>query len=356
VFVARKIPTKVVLISRLVIKVLPEVDRELARWQARVEECPQPELARQAASSIRLKRFHAQGGSVFACQSSGGFRRDLVRIIVALQTISDYLDNLCDRAGCRDRHAFRQLHEAILCAVDPDREVPDFYRLYPYSNDGGYLRALVDDCRDVLRTLPTYHLVQEEVAKLAGLYSDLQVYKHVEPWARESLLTSWFDSHHTHYPGIDWWEFAAATGSTLGIFALLAAATRHDLGHKEVQALVQAYFPWVCSLHILLDYFIDQEEDREDGELNFCSYYPNLETCSQRLRLFLAESLERVAELKHSSFHRTVVKGLLALYLSDPKVHRQGLESVAAGLLREAGLDARVMYRMCRGLRRSGVI
>lgn len=354
-YVARRISAKVAIISRLVTSVLPEVDRELARWQAKLDECPQQELARHAASSIRHKRFHAQGGSVFAI-TAGGFRRDLVRLIVALQTISDYLDNLCDRAGCRDRHAFRLLHEAMLCAVDPDREVPDFYLLYPYGDDGCYLRALVEECRGVLATLPSYPLVRDEVIRLAQLYSDLQVYKHTDFSSREPLLTAWFNEHRVSYPDLDWWEFAAASGSTLGMFALLSAATRTDLEPEEVQALIRAYFPWVCSLHILLDYFIDQQEDREGGDLNFCFYYPDLDTCGRRLRLFLGEALKQVGDLRRPLFHRTVVKGLLALYLSDPKVERQGLNGVSDVLVREAGYDARMMHRMCRGLRRVGVI
>jgi len=343
------------IVGRLVTKVFPEVDRELARWQAKVTGGAQEELARQAAASIRHKRFHAQGGSVFAI-TANGFRPELVKLIVALQTISDYLDNLCDRAGCQDRHAFRLLHEAIMCAVDPDRNVPDFYGLYPYHEDGGYLQDLVDECRRVLRTLPSYPLVRDEVISLAGLYSDLQVYKHSEPAARESLLAGWFAGQRERCPDLDWWEFGAASGSTLGVFALFAVATRPELEPAEVKALVGAYFPWVCGLHILLDYLIDQQEDCEGGDLNFLFYYPDLETCARRLRLFLAEGLRRTGGLRSPLFHQTVVKGLLALYLSDPKVECQRLGWVADRLLRDAGWDARVMHRMCRGLRSIGVI
>lgn len=343
------------IISRFVTMVLPDVDRELAQWQARIRGCPQTELARQAASSIRLKRFHAQGGSVFAL-AAGGYRRDLVRLIVALQTISDYLDNLCDRAGCQDRHAFRMLHEAFLCAVDDQRRVPDFYERYPFDGDGGYLRSLMEVCRGVTANLPAYRLVREDVLRLAGLYCDLQVYKHTELWAREPLLISWFNRHRGRHPGLDWWEFAAAAGSTLGIFGLLAAATRPELERREVDALVQAYFPYVCGLHILLDYFIDQEEDRQGGDLNFCSYYRDPERCGRRLHHFLAGSMERVSKLKRPVFHRTVVKGLLALYLSDPKVRRQGLEPVSEMLFSYAGTDARLMHRVCRSMRRIGLI
>ena len=38
---------------------------------------------------------------------------------------------------------------------------------------------------------------------------------------------------------------------------------------------MDAYFPGVSAIHILLDYFIDQAEDREHGELNFMACYPS---------------------------------------------------------------------------------
>lgn len=43
---------------------------------------------------------------------------NFVKFIVAFQTISDYLDNLCDRVEVNDEQAFRQLHLAITDALD----------------------------------------------------------------------------------------------------------------------------------------------------------------------------------------------------------------------------------------------
>jgi len=37
----------------------------------------------------------------------------------------------------------------------------------------------------------------------------------------------------------------------------------------ELTQVKNSYFPWVQGLHILLDYLIDQEEDRINGDLNF---------------------------------------------------------------------------------------
>lgn len=335
--------------------VLPEVERQLDRWRGLAKRCGDAELAAQARASIRLKRFHAQGGSVFAVVRNS-VRRDLVALIVALQTISDYLDNLCDRAGMTDELAFRQLHGAMVCAVDPCAPEDDYYRLYPYRDDGGYLAALVAECRRLSAALPAYPLVRRAAARFASLYSDLQVYKHVERDRREALLEKWFGSHRHRFPDLAWWEFAAATGSTLGIFALYNLAVNPGTTQADVLAVIRAYFPWVCGLHILLDYLIDQAEDRAGGDLNFVSCYPDGDTCHRRLLFFLERALAAVSTLPRAFFHRTVVKGLLALYLSDPKVKDLGLRGLARELLAAGGVDARLMYHTCRALRAARLV
>ena len=140
--------------------------------------------------------------------------RDFVRLVVALQTISDYLDNLCDRAGVADETAFRQLHLAMTDALDPGRPVSDYYATYPFRDDGGYLKSLVTVCRQEVKKLPAYPLVKTELLRQAALYSELQTYKHLDPKVREEKMLSWINGHLPGYPGIMPWEFAAATGST----------------------------------------------------------------------------------------------------------------------------------------------
>lgn len=342
------------LVGKFITRVFPAVDAELGRWRVRAAG-ENRELVKQARASIRDKRFHAQGGSIYAL-AEGNFNRDLVRLIVALQTISDYLDNLCDRAGCLDRGAFRRLHESMPAAVDPARGLADFYDQYPYRGDGGYLEALVRECRDVVRTLPAYDTVRPDITRLVGLYSDLQVYKHTHVADREPLLTGWFESHRCRHPDLYWWEFAAATGSTLGMFALFAAASRSELTAAEAAQISAAYFPWVAGLHILLDYFIDQEEDRRGGDLNFIRYYRDRRQCEDRLLVFARRALESVSGLPRPHFHRTVVKGLLALYLSDPKVRRQNLDRAARELIHACGRDTVALFRLCGLLRRARVV
>lgn len=344
------------LVPLMITRVLPAVEKELGHWQRILTHCPDQKLADLALSSIHSKRFHAQGGSVFSIYHKGSTSK-LVPPIVALQTISDYLDNLCDRAGCLDGRAFRQLHFAFEEALEPWQSTcSPYYEDYPHKDDGGYLTALVHRCRGQLADLPSYQGIKNKAMELARHYTDLQVYKHVHPQKREALLEKWFYGYRQYYPELAWWEFAAASGSTLGIFMLFALASEHSPGSRAVNKVARAYFPWIGGLHILLDYFIDQEEDHHAGDLNFVSYYAKCEEYRKRLHFFLQKALAEAGSLPRPSFHLTVIKGLLALYLSDTKVQRQGLQDVARELLQTAGKEALLMYRLCCLLRNKGEI
>jgi len=352
----RETVSRLFLMGRFLLRSFPEVARELENWRRMALSCPDECLRRMALASIGGKAFHCQGGGVFSAWT-GAHRRELVRAIVSLQTISDYLDNLCDRAGVQDEEAFRQLHLAFTDALCPGGPVGDYYRFYPHRDDGGYLERLVQTCRQALAVLPAYAPVKDEARRLAGLYCRLQVFKHIDWGRREECLTRWLNPQLAAYHGqIYWWELAAATGSTLGIFALFALAARGGFTRRDVQLVTAAYFPWIGGLHILLDYFIDQQEDRQGGDLNFIFYYRTPQEAVRRLVFFLERSLELAAALPGAHFHRTVVQGLLAMYLSDPKVEAQGLVDARRSMLQCAERGAGALFQLCGLLRRSGVI
>lgn len=383
--------------GKFLLLAFPLVNAEIGKWRALAQNCPDPYLREMALASIATKKFHCQGGSVYSTGAGLRYRRLLVRAIVALQTISDYLDNLCDRMGVEDGAAFARLHQAFLDALRPpsseaalprpvpqmastaratglptgtgsfpggnrrqppeQADRPGYYSLYPYQDDGGYLPALVRTCQEALIRLPAYPVVQDQALSLARMYCRLQASKHLSPAVREGTLLDWLTPEANRYDSpVFWWEVAAATGSTLGIFALFTLASYPETTRSEAEAVTRAYFPWIGGLHILLDYFIDQAEDVSGGDLNFASYYRNLEETSQRLTLLLEQSLTRARQLPHPFFHELVVQGLLAMYLSDPKVKEQGFQPLAAELILRAGPGCRRLYRTCLALRRARVI
>lgn len=302
--------------------VLPDVRARLAEWRRAAEAIPDPELRKQALMSIDTKQFHCEGGAIYAAADLTS-RHVLIPLIVAFQTISDYLDNLCDRSTSLDANDFRLLHRAMLDAVDPNASPADYYALHPESDDGGYLTQLVRTCQTCICLLPSYETVRRDVKELVGLYCDLQVYKHIHPDQREQALAAWWSTHSDKYSEVLWNEFAAATGSTLGVFMLFLAAARRNLPGEESARIRKAYFPYICALHILLDYLIDQEEDRQGGDLNFVRYYDSAEFAAERIGLIARRACEYSKTLRDARFHRMIVEGLQALYLSDPKAGQQ---------------------------------
>ncbi|WP_088226733.1 tetraprenyl-beta-curcumene synthase family protein [Desulfosporosinus sp. FKB] len=349
--VKKRSVNRATLIYNFVTKVFPMVKEELMIWQQRAELIPDSRLSRQAQESIRLKAFHCQGGSIYALYP-GANLRETVRFIVAYQTISDYLDNLVDSLDVENEMAFAQLHLAMEEALLPKVDLSDYYKYYPYQQDGGYLEQLVRTCQASLKDLPSYDLVQETVLDLARLYSKLQTYKHLAAAQRESVMLQWIEPYTKLYPAITAWEFAAATGSTLGIFRLYAASHDVHLREDDIAKTRQAYFPWICGLHILLDYFIDLREDRETDQLNFVAYYSSSERVSVRLKLFVRKSLEQAASLRFVKFERAVVQGLLAMYLSDGKSQDREIRLITRQLLNGNGVGVKVLFWLCSQLRK----
>ena len=310
------------LMNRMYRYILPETKRALEHWRQSAGQIPDLELRRQALDSISGKAFHCYGGAAYAAANLTE-HRTLVSLIVAYQTISDYLDNLCDRSTSMDPADFRLLHQSMLDAVDPAATPVNYYALREEQEDGGYLRSLVQTCQACIRELPAYDAAKPYVQDLAKLYTDLQVYKHIRPELREEALLTWWEEHKHLTPELAWNEFAAATGSTLGVFMLFLAASDTSLTERVAASIHESYFPHVCGLHILLDYLIDQNEDRIGGDLNFCNYYEDTETMLDRITYIVNRARADVATVPASSFHRMIIEGLLALYLSDPKVSEQ---------------------------------
>jgi tetraprenyl-beta-curcumene synthase len=323
--------------ARFVGSVIPRASRELAAIRARAAMIPAATLREQALASIDGKAYHVQGGAILATFLPTRAARRYIAIIAALETIYDYLDNLCDRLPGVTQQAYATLHEALIDALDDRRPLGDYYRDGPDGDDGGYLRALVERVRAGLRTLPHYAAVREQLVAVARFYAELQVVKHGPAGTRERACDAWYVRHRDAFPGLAWWEFAAACGSSLPVFALIALASRPALDPAEVEATMRAYFPGVSAVHILLDYFIDQAEDAAHGELNFVACYASRGEAVARLRRLVTRSLARVRHLADARHHRFLVQAMCVFYLTHPKVFEQQLERESAVLLRALG-------------------
>ena len=342
------------LIISYLTRVFPLVKKRLKSWKGLIQNCSNKKLKHQALKSIKDKEFHALGGSFYSLYNPR-YLQQLISFIVSFQTISDYLDNLCDRTGVIDEDAFRLLHQSLLLAVQPKKKQFDYYHSYPLQKDGSYLQSLVSECQLQVQQFPSYPQVREEVLGLVSLYCDLQVYKHLPPEERERRLQDWFKSKNNP-SGLNWWEYSAAAGSTLGVFSLMALATTRELTAEKVEETCSSYFPWICALHILLDYLIDLQEDSENGDLNFVACYRDLYQCQQRMLHLYQQSLLKAESLEKKIFHQTAINGLLALYLSDPKTKDRAIRKTVTSLLDKGGGKTRFLSHLCVFLRRTGFL
>lgn len=339
------------LIFKFVSQVFPKVKRELTYWHSYAQAYAEKELSTQALASIHYKRFHCLGGSIYSLYHNVDMH-SFIRFITALQTISDYLDNLCDRTNITNELAFRQLHLAITDALTPDGTLHDYYKYYTFQHDGEYLNSLVLTCRQEVLKLPAYSIIRPDILKLATLYSELQTYKHLALTERKQKMAVWADSHLSPNANISFWEFAAAAGSTLGIFMLCAAAADPKLSQGKADRIISAYFPWICGLHILLDYFIDREEDTLAGDLNFTTYYEESAEMLTRFKFFIRQAVSHAEKLPNPAFSKTVIYGLLALYLSDSKALTVREKPITKTLLTYAGPYTKFLHKLCLLLRK----
>ncbi len=318
-----KVPSNSISLMAKVYKdVLPEVHKHLSYWREKANQIPDPELRTQAVASINTKTFHCEGGAILALLAHE-HKDECIRFIVAYQTISDYLDNLCDRSTSLDPIDFRALHDSMPDALTLDNPLKNYYRHRSEQEDGGYLNSLVKTCQDVLKKVKHFDIINEHLQELALYYCDLQVHKHVRIEERVPRLEKWFNEYKPHLPEMKWYEFSACSGSTLGIFCLVAYAFQPSFSEETANKIRDGYFPYIQGLHILLDYFIDQDEDRKGGDLNFCFYYPKQSELVARLQHFVEEADQNITGIPDEHFHRMINRGLLGIYLSDEKVRKQ---------------------------------
>ena len=323
-------------------RIRPLVHQALRRVEAQAARIPDPAVRALARESLETKRFHCEGGAVLV-----GAAPQLVRAVVAYQSLCDYLDTITDRGPEVSSEVIRSLHRSRGDALVPDAALQDYWEGHP-QDDGGYMAWLVNDCQAVLASLPHYGAVADRAAWLADRYVDLQSLKHAPgtPADRAGALEHWAAAHREPEWDVAWWEFAAATGSTLGIFALWHEAT-HPVSVERARRLESVYFPWMGALHILLDYFVDQDEDLAHGDFNFVTCYPTEADAVVGIGRLEREAAERAQGLADQAFHRYVAEGLLGFYLSDRKV-RGALRAPAGRLLSAGGNVSRALYCLAK--------
>ena len=316
---------------RFLRRIVPLASAQLETIRGRAAAIPDEALRLEALSSVDGKAYHVAGACILATFLPDEAARNYVSIVAPLESIYDYLDNLCDRHPDVPIEAYPVLHQAIADALDPAAEPRDYYAMGPAGADGGYLRWLVTRTQDGIRSIGGYEALMPHFRDAAELYAEMQTYKHYPAGEREAQLIAWYERRGQALD-LEWQEFACAAGSQFQVYAplyeLLAGRP------SAIDAAYDAHFPAVAALHVLLDSFIDRAEDREHGELCFAEVYPSQDRLRERAGNLAERAKRGFSALPVPAEHRFVLRVMALFYLTHPKVYAQGLNGQAEALLR----------------------
>lgn len=316
--------------------VAPLAWRELRRWRACAQRIDDAGLRAHA-----LAKLHDDDGNVkttvtLATLAPRRHRAAVVRAIVSLQVMYDYLDAVTEERFADGAACGRELFRAFDAAFCADA-VTDYYRGHPRRDGSGYLDALADRCRAAQARLPRLPAVLGLAGAIAAHSGRAQELSHraaegeVEPLARwaeaeaAAAATGAAPSHAGAAPpcttpeaGLVWWELAAGSAaSILAVHALFAAAGDPRTTPDDAERTAGAY-RLAATLTTLLDSLVDHERDLLRGDHSYVAYYASAAVAAERIAAVARRTSEAALGLRRAPHHLMTVAGIAAFYLSAP--------------------------------------
>ena len=159
-------------------------------------------------------------------------------------------------------------------------------------------------------------------------------------------LQAWVAREYLHTPGVAWFEFAAAAGANIAIYALFALAAESRCSDARIINTYRAYFPWAGALATMLDAFVDQFDDHAHGEHNYLTYYQSPRHATEQIARLVRRCLTETHSLANAERHTLVIASMVAMYLSRDSARTALLSEAAAHI--SSGLAARSQPLCCR--------
>ena len=317
--------------SRYWLSVFPTARREIRHWRRRVAAAPDAVLRVLALETLEAKWGNLEGAAAFAAFVPSAWRLTVTRAVVAWQAIYDYADILMEQP-CHDHAAnAASLHAPLLVAVTPGSRQEDYYARHSCHDDGGYMAAMVEGSRQALLALPGHAAMCDLVQRNAAL-----IVRYQTLIGRPQDFAAWAAALTPDGAHLRWWETGAACGSSVGVFALIAAAADPAASRRDAEVIEAAYFPWIGSLHTLLDSLVDRHEDLLTGQHSLVGHYGPPGAEAERMRALAQEAARRARALPDGMSHALLLAGMVSLYLSSGSASspdaRPAKEGVVAGV------------------------
>ncbi|HXD25766.1 MAG TPA: DUF2600 family protein [Propionibacteriaceae bacterium] len=309
------------------LSVHPEVRRETRHWQCRARSIANPRLRLVALENFHAERTNLEGAAAFATFAPRRLRPAVIRAQVTFQAAYDYADTLAEQSSAYPVINARQLHRSLIDAVRPCSGIGNYYGYHGDDDDGGYLGGLVRAVRTALTGLPAYREISRSLQLAAARIVEYQAC--IDSHDR---LAVWVKAETSADSGMAWWETAAASGSSMLVFALMARAAAPIPTPSEIACIDQAYFPWIGALHTLLDSMVDRADDVAAGRLSLIDYYGSPSAAVERLSILTAEARRRATALPAEHGHVLILVAMMSSYLSStqPATPHSGSAQVVA--------------------------
>ncbi len=337
-------------VLRYVAQVLPLVGRDLGRRRVAASEIPDRHLRRIAGEAL-AKRGNVEGAALFATLAPNPSRRSALRALVCFQTAYNYLDALSELPSDDPLANGKQLHLALLGALRPHAEHQDYYAHNPHREDGGYLVGLLDECRGSLMELPAFAALAPTIRDAAARIVAFQALNLSEAQGSHEGLRRWSTELTPPGSGLAWWETAGGAGSSLAVYALIAAAADPDMDPSLAREIDRAYFPWIGALHSLLDSLVDRREDSESGCRSLLDYYGSPAGAETHLAALAARARLAVERLPRSPVHMVILTAMCSYYLSAPECDAVEARAVTGALTSELGSSLSAAIALFRSRR-----
>jgi tetraprenyl-beta-curcumene synthase len=318
--------------ARYWIDVFPRACQEIRDWERAARKIPDPLLRTLALKALREERGNLEGAAAYAAITPRRHRTRIVQAAIAFQALYDYADALSEQRSSASA-GIRQLHQALLVALKPGASHLDYYEHQNRREDGGYIQSLIDRCRSAVASLPSFPVVALQIQQAANRIVTYQWLNHQASDSSYREFACWATKQTSPENDLRWWEIGAAAGSSLSVFALISAAAQPALEVAHATALEQAYFPWIGSLHTLLDSLIDAHEDSTTDQHCLIARYRSPEETAGRLQTLALRACEHAAVLPDREYHMMILAAMVSFYLTSPQANDPCVKQTAKAVL-----------------------
>jgi tetraprenyl-beta-curcumene synthase len=325
------------------------VSREVARWRAHAELIPDATIRKDAVDALVSKRANIDGAALFWTLPDKRCP-ELLRLLVAYDILSDFLDSVSERGAHAGISNGCQLHRALAEALDPGARMSRYYAYHPACQDAGYLVSLVRTCRELCSRLPSFARVRPLVIAAARLVQ-VQGPNHEPDLAkREAALRDWARREFPDPHELSWFELAAGASACLPVLPLLALAAEPCGSHQLDVRTQQAYF-WLSTTGTMLDSYVDMQEDAVNDRYGFVNHYPTLQIAAQRIGEIVSQSVAQARSLPNGHRRTVITCCMIAMYLSKDSARAPPLEAMSEHLLQAGGSLAKLLLPILRAWR-----